>query len=168
MAFSKPLTYQDHQISTRGLYSSKFTVPPCSCFDIFSDLQIPWECQHHFTQQKPSPRRGLPSGQERTCHSSSARKVPCCLEYNPRMPWDAVFACMARHAKQFWDNEVRRPAFQFITRGSSRHSWHPWSLWALPHKISLPHQGSVLYRMEVVRGHCLSKVSRGPPSRRGQ
>ena len=119
MAFSKPSTYQDHQISTRGLYSSKFTVPPCSCFDIFSDLQIPWECQHHFTQQKPSPRRGLPSGQERTCHSSSARKVPCCLEYNPRMPWDAVFACMARHAKQFWDNEVRRPAFQFITKGSS-------------------------------------------------
>ena len=69
--------------------------------------------------RRPSPRRGLPSGQERTCHSSSARKVPCCLEYNPRMPWDAVFACMARHAKQFWDNEVRRPAFQFITRGSS-------------------------------------------------
>ena len=49
------------------------------------------------------------------------------LEFNPRRPWDAIFTCMAHHADQFWDKEVR--SFQFITRGSSA------SL--LAHKVTL-------------------------------
>ena len=76
----------------------------------------------YFAQQKTEPAEKPSLGPARAIQQ---RKMPYGLDYNPRMPWDAVFAKMAHQVDQ----------------------------WARPmlYKISLLHRGSGLYQIESCR-----------------
>ena len=54
-----------------------------------------------------SPRRALPSGQERDCYSLSARDAASRAGLQSTNAMGAVFKYMAHHADQIWDKEVR-------------------------------------------------------------
>ena len=99
--------------------------------------------------RRPSPWRSLPSEQNGACQTFSARKVA----QQAGIPSSNAMRCGLHEngtpCRHFLDKEVRRPAFQFITRGSSS----PWSLWVRPtlYKISFLHWGSGFCQMEVVQ-----------------
>ena len=96
----------------------------------------------YFAQQKTEPSESPSLGLGKNLPEFFGQgKLPYGLEYNLRMPWDAVFTYMAYHADQFGDKAVKRPpAFQHFTRGSSPSLLVPmvtlWERWDLEPKTA--------------------------------